>query len=186
MLPVQEGGGQLQLPYASSDASPSSSGWVQHHELPAVMPPLPGVSVQAVPEGWQQVSWATPEQAWGLANQQDQWRHQPHLGQGGYAIPGQMSPHMYYAMAPQQLGVMPQQQGGVIFLCDPRTQEECLQRGLFGLPVTQTQIVRAIVPEATLLFLFNVRGSTAMRPLSSWGMRPRAAKRVREIERPDC
>ena len=46
---------------------------------------------------------------------------------------------------------------GAIFLCDPRTETECLQRGLFGLPTTQSAIVRAIVPEATLLFLFNVR-----------------------------
>ena len=46
---------------------------------------------------------------------------------------------------------------GVIFLCDPRTEEECLRRGLFGLPATQAAIVRAIVPESTLLFLFNVR-----------------------------
>jgi len=42
-------------------------------------------------------------------------------------------------------------------LCDPRTEAECLQRGLFGLPPTQALIVRAIVPESTLLFLFNVR-----------------------------
>ena len=31
-------------------------------------------------------------------------------------------------------------QGGVIFLCDPRTEAECLQRGLFGLPATQTAL----------------------------------------------
>merc|ERR1719183_2524515 len=55
------------------------------------------------------------------------------------------------------MGQLQQCQGGVIFLCDPRTEEECLQRGLFGLPATQAQIVRAIVPESTLLFLFNVR-----------------------------
>jgi len=50
--------------------------------------------------------------------------------------------------------------GGVVFLCDPRTEEECLQRGLFGLPATQTAIVRSIVPESTVLFLFNVRTRT--------------------------
>lgn len=73
--------------------------------------------------------------------------------------------HPQFVVQQQGLGVAPTQmqqiashaQSGVIFLCDPRTEEECLQRGLFGLPATQTQIVRAIVPEATLLFLFNVR-----------------------------
>lgn len=46
---------------------------------------------------------------------------------------------------------------GVIFLCDPFTEVECLQRRLFGMPASQTQIVRQIAPEVTLLFLFNVR-----------------------------
>jgi len=58
-------------------------------------------------------------------------------------------------LSPAALPRLPK--GGVIFLCDPRTEEECLRRGLFGLPATQTAIVRAIVPESTLLFLFNVR-----------------------------
>ena len=70
-----------------------------------------------------------------------------------------MNPYGGFAMAaaPPQMQQLPPHQGGVIFLCDPRTEEECLQRGLFGLPASQTQIVRAIVPESTLLFLFNVR-----------------------------
>mmetsp|Transcript_35405 Transcript_35405/g.58644 ORF Transcript_35405/g.58644 Transcript_35405/m.58644 type:complete len:274 (-) Transcript_35405:1072-1893(-) len=49
------------------------------------------------------------------------------------------------------------QAGSVICLCDPRTEDECLQRLLLGLPGSQTQIVRGIVPELSLLFLFNVR-----------------------------
>jgi len=72
----------------------------------------------------------------------------------GYAMP--------YGMAAQQQLLQPQLQqlqtrGGVIFLCDSQTEDECLQRGLFGMPASQTQIVRQIAPEATLLFLFNVR-----------------------------
>ena len=65
--------------------------------------------------------------------------------------------HSPLPLQPQPVMPPPPASGGVIFLCDPRTEEECLQRGLFGLPATQTAIVRAIVPEATLLFLFNVR-----------------------------
>lgn len=44
-----------------------------------------------------------------------------------------------------------------IYLCDPRTEEECLSRSLLGLPASQAQVVRGIVPELSLLFLFNVR-----------------------------
>ena len=162
MQPGHEGGQPPLPPYGASDAGSSSTGW--HHEQQPVMPPLPGSSAQALPEGWQHAGWATPEQAWSFA-QQGQWGPQAHIAQGGYAIAGQMGAQhvQYYAVAPQQGGMpqggMPQHQGGVIFLCDPRTEEECLQRGLFGLPATQTQIVRAIVPEATLLFLFNVRST---------------------------
>ena len=92
---------------------------------------------------------------------------QPPSMAGGYAIAGQMGPQamQYYAVqqsAAAQGMPLQQHQGGVIFLCDPRTEKECLQRGLFGLPATQTQIVRAIVPEATLLFLFNVRAPSPL------------------------
>jgi hypothetical protein len=80
---------------------------------------------------------------------------------GGYAIAGLGQPVQYFAAAAAQQAIASHHQGGVIFLCDPRTEEECLQRGLFGLPATQTPIVRAIVPEATLLFLFNVRHATS-------------------------
>ena len=51
----------------------------------------------------------------------------------------------------------------VIFLCDPRTEEECIQRQLLGLPRSQTQVVRSIVPEVSLLFLFNVRAHSHAR-----------------------
>uniref|UniRef100_A0A7S4B0C0 DCD domain-containing protein n=1 Tax=Chrysotila carterae TaxID=13221 RepID=A0A7S4B0C0_CHRCT len=49
------------------------------------------------------------------------------------------------------------QAANVIFLCDPRTEQECVQRRLLGLPRSQAQVVREIVPEISLLFLFNVR-----------------------------
>jgi hypothetical protein len=54
-----------------------------------------------------------------------------------------------------------------IFLCDPRTEEECLSRSLLGLPASQAQVVRGIVPELSLLFLFNVRGL----PAHCWPLR---------------
>jgi len=44
-----------------------------------------------------------------------------------------------------------------VYLCDPRTEDECLARSLLGLPASQAQVVRGIVPEQSLLFLFNVR-----------------------------
>ena len=70
----------------------------------------------------------------------------------------QQLPQHFAPLIPSPVAGLPRMpQGGVIFLCDPRTEAECLQRGLFGLPATQTAIVRAIVPETTLLFLFNVR-----------------------------
>jgi len=62
-----------------------------------------------------------------------------------------------YAAAPLTHSTDPIQASSVIYICDPRTEEECLQRSLLGLPSSQTQIVRGIVPEASLLFLFNVR-----------------------------
>ena len=159
MQPSQEGS-QPPLPpqYTSPEGASSAVGWAPH-EQQQVMPPLPPAG-PAVPESWQQhASWAQAADAWSFA-QASQWGHQaPHMA-GGWSMPGQLGPQQiqyYQAGAGQPL---PQQhQGGVIFLCDPRTEDECLQRGLFGLPATQTQIVRAIVPEATLLFLFNVRAS---------------------------
>lgn len=129
-------------------------GW-QHD--PAVLPPLPPVSVSAaLPGGWQHG--APSMEAWGFAQA---WALQM---AGGYAVAGP-PPVQYFATQQQSPAGLPMaHQGGVIFLCDPRTEGECLQRGLFGLPATQTQIVRAIVPEATLLFLFNVRDLGAEPP----------------------
>jgi len=51
-----------------------------------------------------------------------------------------------------------------IYLCDPRTEEECLSRSLLGLPASQAQVVQGIVPELSLLFLFNVRAFPIARP----------------------
>ena len=90
----------------------------------------------------------------------------------GYAMPYTMPPmlpHLQQHRGPQQpppplhqpqMLPLPQQlqaRGGVIFLCDPQTEDECLHRGLFGMPASQMQIVRQIAPEASLLYLFNVR-----------------------------
>ena len=55
----------------------------------------------------------------------------------------------------------PQHAPSFVYLCDPRTEGECLERLLFGLPVSQAQAVSDLVPEASYLFLFNVRVSTA-------------------------
>jgi len=155
----QEAGQPPLPPYATPEAGPSSGGW-PHHEQQVMT-----TASSSVPEGWQHGGWAQPADAWGFA-QPSSWGHQQAPMAGGYAIPGQMPPQavQYYAVQQQNAAnqvQLPQHQGGVIFLCDPRTEEECLQRGLFGLPATQTQIVRAIVPEATLLFLFNVSLATA-------------------------
>eukprot|EP00326_Haptolina_ericina_P035805 CAMPEP_0181243516 /NCGR_PEP_ID=MMETSP1096-20121128/42319_1 /TAXON_ID=156174 ORGANISM="Chrysochromulina ericina, Strain CCMP281" /NCGR_SAMPLE_ID=MMETSP1096 /ASSEMBLY_ACC=CAM_ASM_000453 /LENGTH=469 /DNA_ID=CAMNT_0023339905 /DNA_START=60 /DNA_END=1470 /DNA_ORIENTATION=- len=78
----------------------------------------------------------------------------PHLQQ--HRGPQQPPPPLHQPQMlplPQQL----QARGGVIFLCDPQTEDECLHRGLFGMPASQMQIVRQIAPEASLLYLFNVR-----------------------------
>ncbi|KAL1519910.1 hypothetical protein AB1Y20_023399 [Prymnesium parvum] len=64
-------------------------------------------------------------------------------------------PHQQQMLTPQ-LHQQPQITDGLIFLCDPQTEEECLQRGLFGTPASQAPLVRQVAPEATLLFLFNV------------------------------
>lgn len=74
----------------------------------------------------------------------------------GYTMPYGMPQQQQQLLSPQ-LQPQLETRGGVIFLCDPQTEDECLQRGLFGMPASQTQIVRQIAPEATLLFLFNVR-----------------------------
>ena len=57
--------------------------------------------------------------------------------------------------APQQTVAGPV--AHAIYLCDRRTEDECLSRCLLGLPASQAQVVRGIVPELSLLFLFNVR-----------------------------
>ena len=70
-------------------------------------------------------------------------------------MPAMMVQPSYSAPLPVALSTaMPP--GGVIFLCDPRTEEECLARALFGLPASQSAAVAAIVPEATSLFLFKL------------------------------
>ena len=86
----------------------------------------------------------------------------------GYAMP--------YAMPPQQLMMAPhvQTRGAIIFLCDPQTEEECLQRGLFGMPASQTQLARNIAPEETLLLLFNVRRRTRTRSVCAPARAPAA------------
>ena len=167
MQPHEQQGQPPLPPYGSPDASSSGQAWPHEQQQMPGMPPLPPQAQTTVPEGWQHGGWAQPAEAWGFA-QTPSWGPQPPSMAGGYAIAGQMGPQamQYYAVqqsAAAQGMPLQQHQGGVIFLCDPRTEKECLQRGLFGLPATQTQIVRAIVPEATLLFLFNVRPNLCTR-----------------------
>ena len=64
------------------------------------------------------------------------------------------------SLAPQPAPT-PQQAASFIYLCDPRTEGECLERLLFGLPMSQAQAVSDLVPEVSYLFLFNVRASAA-------------------------
>ena len=166
MQPHEQQGQPPLPPYGSPDASSSGQAWPHEQQQMPGMPPLPPQAQTTVPEGWQHGGWAQPAEAWGFA-QTPSWGPQPPSMAGGYAIAGQMGPQamQYYAVqqsAAAQGMPLQQHQGGVIFLCDPRTEKECLQRGLFGLPATQTQIVRAIVPEATLLFLFNVRAPSPL------------------------
>ena len=98
-------------------------------------------------EGW------APQQGWAGYGAGPSWEQANPLA-GGYAMPPQQLAQPYMmTLTP------PDAQGGVIFLCDPRTEEECLQRGLFGLPASQTQVLRAVAPDVTLLFLFNVRAA---------------------------
>jgi len=131
------------------------------------MPPLPPSDVgSAGSSGWPGSGWTQPAEGWPIGGMSG-WSPHQHLA-GGYIMP-QPYAGMYAGMPQASRPHLQQQQqapmaaqalaaqGGVIFLCDPRTEEECLHRGLFGLPATQTAIVRAIVPESTLLFLFNVR-----------------------------
>eukprot|EP00966_Prymnesium_polylepis_P054809 1266720-Prymnesium_polylepis.1 len=121
--------------------------------------------------GWQGEQWMHPGAALAGWEVPSGWEA---ASSAGYAIP--------YGMPPQQqqlLQLQPQLQtqtrGGVIFLCDSQTEDECLQRGLFGMPASQTQIVRQIAPEATLLFLFNVRARPAV------VTRARAARCLRSL-----
>ena len=152
--------------YAPAEAASAQAGW--QHPSGGMTPPLLPVPGLVMPEGWQHGgSWQAAPEPWAVDVTQGVWTAIPHPQAGpsfaaaAYAMQAQtlMSPYGGFAMAaaPPQMQQLPPHQGGVIFLCDPRTEEECLQRGLFGLPASQTQIVRAIVPESTLLFLFNVR-----------------------------
>ena len=168
------------LPPASPSDEAASSGTAWVPPLPpeegVVMPPLPPGDIGGANSGWHGSGWTQPVEGWPIGGMHG-WAPHQHLA-GGYIMPQPAMPQPYagmYGMSSQQLHLQQQQQqqqqqqpvpmapqaravqGGVIFLCDPRTEEECLHRGLFGLPATQTAIVRAIVPESTLLFLFNVR-----------------------------
>ena len=130
---------------------------------PAQLPPLPPVempwmggsagwpqAMPTLPAGWAQAA------GWPYSQAGGGWDPMSAAaGAGGYVQP----PADYLAQAQaMQHAQQSQQAGGVIFLCDPRTEEECLHRSLLGLPASQAQIVRNIVPESSLLFLFNVRG----------------------------
>ena len=84
--------------------------------------------------------------------------------------PGSQLP--LYAQAQQVATADHIQATSVIYICDPRTEEECLERSLLGLPSSQTQVVRGIVPEASLLFLFNVSSATAHFPAGPCHSRP--------------
>ena len=118
-----------------------------------------------VPEGWQHGGWAQPAEAWASRRRHlgDRSLRRWPAATRSLARWGRRRCSGAQQSAAAQGMPLQQHQGGVIFLCDPRTEKECLQRGLFGLPATQTQIVRAIVPEATLLFLFNVRAPSPLR-----------------------
>ena len=45
---------------------------------------------------------------------------------------------------------------GLVFICDPTTEKECLQRRLLGLPKSQSSLLSKLA-DTSLLFLFNVR-----------------------------
>ena len=136
------------LPYHDPNASPEgavparpSASWQQPMQQLAPLPPLPPGEIgwMGAPAGWQQGSTAW---AYGQAGAWD----------FSAAVPSYAQPQVEYVAQAQA-----QPAGGVVFLCDPRTEDECLQRCLLGLPASQAQIVRTIVPEQSLLFLFNVR-----------------------------
>ena len=163
--PSGQRGGTKVILTASPRCKPKKYNTQHWHQRDGVlMPPLPPGN--ALPEGWYGSSWVQAG-GWGVTHVGPPWGQQ--LGAAAdYAAARNISPQAMQFYTPQQQTALasmpggqprvhiPQQQVGVIFLCDSRTEEECLQRGLFGLPATQTQIVRTIVPEATLLFLFNV------------------------------
>jgi len=168
MPPLPPGGNSLPVGWHGDSWSPQEGAWLfdgptswHHQDLRgySCMPP------------YMQQSYPTPSY---LQQQQQQQQHggsaiqQPHPSPPQQHVHqlSQQPPHPQHQQLPQHFaplipspiaGLPRMPQGGVIFLCDPRTEAECLQRGLFGLPATQTAIVRAIVPETTLLFLFNVR-----------------------------
>ena len=48
------------------------------------------------------------------------------------------------------------ERNGLIFVCDPSTEEECLSRRLLGLPKSQSTLLSKL-RDTSLLFLFNVR-----------------------------
>jgi hypothetical protein len=166
----EEHQGQMPPPsYVASDPQAThQAGWA--HPDATLVPQMAAAPVQGLPEGWHSAAGWPQMEAWGFSATHGSWPHHPAPMGGGYAMQqpmhpyGGLAPSMGYPQQPLSSGPMPQlppqpqpYQGGVIFLCDQRTEEECLQRCLFALPATQMQIVRAIVPEATLLFLFNVR-----------------------------
>ena len=136
---------------AATPAAGPSQGWQQPMQQLASLPPLPPLEIgwMGAQAGWQQnAAWA-----YGQAGGWDM---------SGAAAASYVQPQVDYlaqAQAQAQAHAQAQQAGGVIFLCDPRTEDECLQRRLLGLPESQAQIVRTIVPEQSLLFLFNVRAA---------------------------
>ena len=121
----------------------SSAGW-QPTQL-APLPPLPPGEIgwMGVPGGWQQRSHTA-----GTFAQASGWDQQC-AAAGTYAQAGGW--HTSAAgpsYAPPQVEYLTQAQaqvGGVVFLCDPRTEDECLQRRLLGMPASQAQILSQLL-----------------------------------------
>ena len=143
----------------------AAAGW-QPTPLPPLPPLPPGeIGWMGVPAGaWQQCAGGATYggQAGGGWDASAAGSYAPQVGAGwdaAAAAPSYAQPAVEFLAQAQQAQQAQQQAqvGGVIFLCDPRTEDECLQRGLLGMPASQAQTARTIVPEQTLLFLFNVR-----------------------------
>ena len=113
----------------------SSAGW-QSTQL-APLPPLPPGEIgwMGVPGGWQHTA--------GTFAQASGWDQQC-AAAGTYAQAGGWDTSVSgTSYAPAQVEYLTQVQaqvGGVVFLCDPRTEDECLQRRLLGMPASQAQI----------------------------------------------